>query len=168
VVLNVLKSKPIMKVLHILTLLASAAVASVLPRTSGYVPANHCCFTLHDASTGTIVRQNEAGNGQLYLGGTLPEGWYCIDLPAKRNILIDRLRNSCYRTLRNEINCHDPIPSDHKWTLVKTGGKTMVAINGETTYKACPSETGREQIFGTARTECRSFTLEARGLTGTC
>lgn len=156
-----------MKALHILTLLASVAAASVLPRVPGYVPKGYCCFSLHDASTGTKIRQDD--NGLLYLGGTNPEGWYCIDLPSKKNILIDHKYNACFRSPSHEIKCLDPIPSSQKWTLVKHDGDVRrVAIDGQETYKACPDGAGRESIWGTGRSECRSMNIEARGLKGTC
>jgi hypothetical protein len=52
---------------------ASLATASVIPRQHGFVPANSCCFTLHEASTGNAIVL-KSGIGLVYLLSTSASG----------------------------------------------------------------------------------------------
>ena len=91
-----------MLLLSLLTLtLLPAASAVALPRQ--YVPPNTCCFTLHDSSTGQIVQQ-QTSSGFLYLGGTQPTGWYCINLSDPNKILWDAFNNACFVNRTRSFN----------------------------------------------------------------
>lgn len=151
----------------LLAVASSLAAASVITRQHGFVPANSCCFTLHDASTGALIRQDRS-IGSLQLGGSNPDGWFCIDLSEDAGVLRDETKNACFVAPNNEVKCHDQLPGPQTWALV--GGQNSarkVTYDGKETYKAC-KEGNMETIWSANRGGCRALKVEARGFRGTC
>lgn len=152
----------------LLASVASLATASVIPRQHGFVPANSCCFTLHDASTGGAVREDRT-YGALELGGGNADGWFCIDLSGDAGILRDEAKNACFVAPDNEVKCHDQLPGPQTWALVGGGrdGAKKVTYDGEDTFKAC-DEGGYQSVWSADKGGCREFKVEARGFQGAC
>lgn len=157
-----------MLLLSLLTLtLLPAASAVALPRQ--YVPPNTCCFTLHDSSTGQIVQQ-QTSSGFLYLGGTQPTGWYCINLSDPNKILWDAFNNACFVNPDKVFQCLDPTPSNDEWSIQQSGGSVLVVVNNQSGFEVCPSDSGN-LIFTNGKADtsrCRAVTLKAQGLKGSC
>lgn len=152
---------------------ASPSKAAVLPRQHGFVPANSCCFTLHESSrTGTIIREDPT-TGVLRLGGSDPEGWFCTDLSSPSSsswnvgVLRDEVKNACFVTSSDEVKCHDQMPGPQTWALVSKSGARIVTYDGQETYKAC-ADGDSEAIFGVDKGGCRKIKVEARGFRGRC
>lgn len=153
----------------ILSLLTPAVSGLVVPRAGGQdVPANQCCFTLHDATSGNIVKQNTR-TGYLFLGGNQPDGWYCIDLSDPDKILWDDFNNACFVNPDKSFQCLDPIPSSDEWSLQQSGSDVFIVVNGKSGYEVCPNE---ENAIYTSdksdKSQCRNLKLKAQGLKGTC
>ncbi|TWU79184.1 hypothetical protein ED733_008901 [Metarhizium rileyi] len=150
----------------LITLIFPAAATSlILPRQ--HVRPNACCFTLHDAANGQIVRQ-QTGSGFLYLGGSRPTGWYCIDL-ALPEILYDAFNNACFLNPDEVFQCFDPTRSDDDWGIKQSEDDVLIFVNGSSRFKVCPTESG-DLIYSNLKKDarCRGLTLKAMGLKGSC
>ncbi|PNY26199.1 Uncharacterized protein TCAP_03867 [Tolypocladium capitatum] len=155
--------------IKLLALFCTAATAAVLPR-SQYVPDGSCCFTLHDAATGTMIQQ-EQRTGFLFLHSSQPNGWYCLDVADKRTVLVDDFDNACIIDSYLEFQCLDPTPGLTQYSLQQSGSQVLLKVDGTTDYKACPAQSGGEMIWGTQRASdpgCRTLQLTARDFKGTC
>lgn len=153
-----------MTTLKLFALFSSIAIVSAIPIIT--TAADRCCFTLHDASSGQKLQQNQ-NDGYLYLGSSQPDGEYCIE--SGTEILRDTSDDSCFIDPDQQVKCLDPIPSSDKWTFSGDGSKRM-AYNGKTTYRACPASNGGELIWSSDKDGegCREVELEPRNLQGTC
>jgi outer membrane protein assembly factor BamB len=152
---------------NIVTLaLIPAATSLAFPRE--YVPPNTCCFTLQDSSTGQVVRQ-QSSSGLLYLGGSQPTGWYCINLSDANDILLDRSNYACFVNPDKAFQCLDPTPGNDLWAIEQSGGNVLVEVNGDSVFKLCPTSSGNV-IYTSAKKggNCRALRLKAQSLTGTC
>jgi len=156
-----------MALFNLLALFCTAALAGVIPRSGTQdVPAGQCCFTLHDASTGKVVQQDQE-TGFLYLGSSQPNGWYCIDLSDTRDILWDDFNNACILTWPDEqFTCLDPTLGPNLWTLNHSGALRL-SHDGGAGYSACSSSSG-EILYSNQKTGCRVLQLKPQGLKGTC
>ncbi|EFZ01676.1 hypothetical protein X797_010820 [Metarhizium robertsii] len=153
--------------LNILALaLVPATTCLALPRHD--VRPDTCCFTLHDSSTGEIVRQ-QTSSGFLYLGGSQPTGWYCIKLSDPNKILWDAFNNACFVNPDKVFQCLDPTPSNDSWGIEQSGSDVLVVVNRDSSFKVCPTDSGN-MIYTSAKKDegCRSLTLKAEGLKGSC
>lgn len=151
--------------------LGTAAAVAVLPRDNGVQPGL-CCFALQDAASGRAVQQEKL-TGDLFLVSRHPNGWYCLDLADKEQILYDRFRNACTINLDGAFQCLDPTPGLTKYGLVRDGGLVLLAVDGGTDYKACPLGNGGpcEMVYGVSKSGlsgCRTLRLAAEGLLGAC
>lgn len=155
--------------IYSLWVVASLATASVIPRQHGFVPANSCCFTLHDASTGALVREDRT-NGFLQLGGSNPDGWFCINLSEDAGVLRDESKNACFVAPNNEIKCKDQMPGPQTWDIISSSKKGVRSLtyDGETSYKACSDGKNRESLWGVDKGGCRKVKVEAKGFKGAC
>ncbi|KHN96923.1 uncharacterized protein MAM_05032 [Metarhizium album ARSEF 1941] len=116
--------------LHLkLVTLVLVRVATCLSLPRQYVRPNACCFTLHDSSTDETVRQ-QTRHGLLYVGGSQPTGWYCIDLSGAKKVLWDAFNNACFVNPDKEVRCLDPIPSGDSWGMKQSGDDVLVTVNG--------------------------------------
>ncbi|EFY90151.1 hypothetical protein MAC_03909 [Metarhizium acridum CQMa 102] len=156
-----------MLLVNILTLaLVPATTCRALPQQD--VRPDTCCFTIHDSSSGEIIRQ-QTSSGFLYLGGSQPTGWYCINLSDPNKILWDAFNNACFVNPDKVFQCLDPTPSNDSWGIEQSGGEVLVVVNGDSLFKVCPADSG-SIIFTSARKDasCRGLTLKAKGLKGSC
>lgn len=151
---------------ELLALFCAAATAAILPR-SQYVPNGSCCFTLHEASTGKMIQQ-EQHTGFLFLESSQPNGWYCLDLADQNRILFDEFNNACIIESELRFQCLDPTPGLTQYSLQQSGSQVLLVVDGTTDYKACPAQGGGEMIWGIQNPGCRTLQLSAKDLKGTC
>lgn len=131
--------------------------------------ANECCFSLHEASTGKILKEDT--DGFLYLGGSEKDAWFCLNLNDNRYVLWDQPRAACFEEQPEwSFKCLDPSPGLAKWSIAKQGSKILVQHDKKTGFKACPHSSGVERLFTDKATQdgCRPITISAKELTGTC
>ncbi|KAF7560883.1 hypothetical protein G7046_g3255 [Stylonectria norvegica] len=163
--------------LKFLALFCSLATVSAIPVATPpiikyhAVPDGYCCFTLRDAKTNSIVRQQTA-NGFMYVGSNEPEGWYCIDLANPQKILRDQFYNACFIAPDGLFICYDQLPGPNLWTLKKSGADTLLLHDGVTTYKKRPADIGGGKwLYGNSDSSSATFettSLKAQDWKGTC
>lgn len=154
-----------------LVFFCSLASALVVPRAGGQdVPAGSCCFTLHEGSSNTIVKQDKS-SGFLYLGGAKSDGWYCIDLSNSANILRDDFNNACFLASDGQFQCLDPTIGPNSWTLKKSNKTVYLVHDGDSSYNSCPDKAGNKLLWGQAQqgaSSCKKLSLKAEGFKGSC
>ena len=150
----------------LLALFGAAAMAAVLPRNQ-FVPNGSCCFTLHEASSGNEIKQNQ-DTGFLFLDSSQPNGWYCLNLGDPNKILFDDFGNACIINSDLRFQCLDPTPGDTQYSLRQSDSQVLLTVDGGTDYKACSAQGGGEMIWGVQYPGCRTLQLAAKDLRGTC
>ncbi|KAF4951634.1 hypothetical protein FSARC_12863 [Fusarium sarcochroum] len=159
-----------MKYFTLLALFYTLAAAAVLPRDT--VWDGHCCFTLHDVSSGATVQENTDGNLLLNAGKT--NGFFCIDLSNSQNILRDHAFNACFLNPNGVFKCVDPTPGFQSWTLKKSGSNTLLQHDGDNTFNSCSKTSLSAKgtlLYGDKHadaTTCKKATLKAKNFKGTC
>lgn len=91
-----------------------------------------------------------------------------MDLASSAGVLYDVANNACFLAPNGEVKCLDPIPGVQKWSLAGGGAVRKLRYDGQAAYKACRDNAKRESLWGVGRDGCRSVSIEARGLKGTC
>lgn len=150
-----------------LVFLASLALGGVLPRSPDKdTPEGYCCFTLHDASNGDIVQQNQK-EGSMFLNSDQPDGWYCFNFSDTRGVLVDDWYNACIITTTDYFTCLDQTLGGIVWGL-ESDDSPLLTHDGRLDFNACEQESGGELLYGDKTTGCRTLQLEAKGFVGAC
>ncbi|KAM4065441.1 hypothetical protein HRG_004243 [Hirsutella rhossiliensis] len=129
-----------------------------------------CCFTLHDASSGEILQQ-DTQTGFLFLNSPQPDGRYCLHRPDNNNVLRDVMDNACIINSALKFQCLDPTPGFNRWSVQQSGGRALLAVDGSTSFKACPAGAGAEMVWSARKSGglgCRDMRIVANGLEGAC
>lgn len=155
-----------MLTMHLIPLLCALSAAVALPRHQ----ASTCCFTLQDASSGKILEQ-EAQTGFLFLSSPQPDGRYCLGRTDQNKVLRDAMNNACIINSARLFQCLDPTPGFSRWTVQQSGGRSLLAVDGSTAFRACPSGAGSEMVWGprgSGGSGCRDMRIAASRLEGAC
>ena len=92
-----------------------------------------------------------------------------LDDHSTADILRDNFYNACFMRPNAQFVCLDPTPGANKFTLVN--GRTALAHDGITGFKACPNTGGGELVWGSGKANaasCRAIQLKPEGFKGTC
>lgn len=129
-----------------------------------------CCFSLQDAGSGKPIQQ-DAQTGFLFLGSLQPEGRYCLQRTDNDRVLRDVGNNACIINSAHKFQCLDPTPGFSRWSVRHGSGRTLLVVDGASSFEACPARAGAETVWGASKSGgpgCREMRIAASRLEGAC